>query len=62
MDNHVNPHPHLPRVLLLRDLSGYVGVCISPILPQLVGNCNFQECKSTPSPTSARTWGSGALY
>jgi len=32
------------------------------MLPQLVENCNFQECKSPPSPTSARTWGSGALW
>jgi len=56
MDDHVNPH--LPRVLLLGDLWGFV----SPMLPQLVGNCNYQECKSPPSPTSARTWGSGALH
>jgi len=23
---------------------------VSPILPQLLGNCNFQECKSPPQP------------
>jgi len=59
MDDHVNPH--LPRVSLLGDMSAYVGF-VSPILPQLVGNCNFQECKSPLSPTSARTWGNGALH
>ena len=61
MDDHVNPllSPLTPGFAAGR----FVGVCgglYRQYFP-VGGNCNFQECKSPPSPTSARTWGSGAL-
>ena len=75
MDDQGNPllSPGLCYWEICQGMWGFV----SPILPQLVGNCNFQECKSPPprailainSPTnpdhpppSARTCGSGALH
>ena len=67
MDDHVNPrvNPFLSPLTPGFATGRFVGVWwgfVSPILPQLVGNCNFQECKSpAPSPTSARTC-SGELH
>ena len=55
----IPPIPTYPRFCYWEACQGMWGF-LSPLLPQWVGNCNFQECKSPPKPVY--TYGSGVLH